>query len=159
AYLIPPSHLKHNFWLVQFSGIQPDHQEAAMRLTLLLIGSTVTALSVLSAFYPAGVLAQPSAPAAAANSNQNSNQSQQTPAAQFVQNMGNKAIVILADKNMALEQRKQKYRDILRDSFDLETIGHFVLGRSWNSATPEQQQTFMKLFEEIVLETYGDRLN
>jgi phospholipid transport system substrate-binding protein len=87
------------------------------------------------------------------------NEAQQEPAGKFVQNLGNQAIAVMADKSLTTEQRSQKYRGILHDSFDLQTIGHFVLGRTWNSATPEQQKNFMQLFERMVLETYGDRLN
>jgi phospholipid transport system substrate-binding protein len=125
-----------------------------MRLTLLLVGSTVTAI-IIPALNPVGVLAQSVPPNAASNSNQ----AVQTPAVQFIQDIGNRATAVMADKSLVPEQRMQKYREILRDSFDMETIGHFVLGRSWGKATPEQRQTFLQLFEQIVLETYGDRLN
>lgn len=104
--------------------------------------------------HPAKTLADPATSAAA-----NSDQAQQDPAGKFVQNLGNQAIAIMADKNLTTEQRSQKYRGILHDSFDLTTIGRFVLGRSWNGATPEQQKNFMELFERMVLETYGDRLS
>ncbi len=97
----------------------------------------------------------PSAPAAATNADP----SQQTPAAQFIQNLGNQAITIMADKSLSPDQRTQKYRNILHNSFDMPTIGHFVLARAWNTATPDQQNEFMKLFEQLVLKTYGDRLN
>src|ERR1700722_13848692 len=103
---------------------------------------------------PASAPAQTAAP----NAPTNPTQTQQTPGGKFVQDLGNQAITIMADKNMAPEQRSQKYRAILQNSFDMPTIGRFVLGRAWNSATPQQQQEFLKLFEQIVLKTYGDRL-
>src|SRR5262249_48808048 len=34
----------------------------------------------------------------------------------------------------------------------------YVIGRSWNAATPDQQKEYMHLFEELVVKTYGDRL-
>jgi phospholipid transport system substrate-binding protein len=46
----------------------------------------------------------------------------------------------------------------LRDSFDLKTIGRFVIGRSWNAATPDQQKEYTSLFEELVVKTYGSRM-
>lgn len=77
---------------------------------------------------------------------------------QFVQSLGDRAVVILADKNLSAEQRDEKFRNMLRDSFDLQTIGRFVIGRnSWMGATPDQQKEYMKLFEGLVIKTYSDR--
>jgi phospholipid transport system substrate-binding protein len=82
----------------------------------------------------------------------------QQPAGKFIQDLGNQAIQIIADKNLNEAQRSGKYRGLLHDSFDLKTIGHFVIGRAWNTATPDQQQEYMKLFEDLVVKIYGDRL-
>jgi phospholipid transport system substrate-binding protein len=38
-------------------------------------------------------------------------------------------------------------------------IGEFVIGRVWLRITPEQKQQYMKLFQELVLKTYGSRLH
>jgi phospholipid transport system substrate-binding protein len=76
---------------------------------------------------------------------------------QFVQNLGNKAVSILADKTMSAEQKNDKFRTMLRDTFDLQTIARFVIGRSWNAASPEQKAEYMDLFEKLVVKTYSDR--
>lgn len=81
-----------------------------------------------------------------------------SPVGKFVQDLGNNAISILASKNLTAAQRDDKFRDILRNSFDLMTIGRFVIGRSWNAATPDQQKEYMHLFQELVIKTYGERL-
>jgi len=86
-------------------------------------------------------------------------QTQQAPAGKFIQDLGNEAIGIIADKGLTPEQRHKKYYDLLHQAFDMSTIGHFVLGRTWNTLTPEQQQEYMKLFEALVVKIYGDRLN
>lgn len=80
-------------------------------------------------------------------------------AGKFIQTLGDRAIAILAEKNTSPAKRSEKFRQILTDSFDLMTIGRFVIGRSWNAATPAQQQEYMKLFRELVVKTYGDRLS
>jgi phospholipid transport system substrate-binding protein len=80
-----------------------------------------------------------------------------TPQGKFIQNLGDQAIAILADKNITPEQRNIKFRQMMRDSFDLMTIGRFVLGRNWLAATPEQRKEYMRLFEELVVKTYSDR--
>lgn len=86
-------------------------------------------------------------------------QAQQTPAGKFIQDIGNQAIVIIKDKSLSQEQRDNKYHEILRNAFDLKTIGRFVIGRAWDRATPEQQQEYMKLFEDLVVKLYGDRIS
>ena len=83
----------------------------------------------------------------------------QAAASKFVQTLGNRAISIIASKSVSASQRSEQFKQILSDSFDLKTIGRFVIGRSWNSATPEQQADYMHLFEELVVRTYGDRLS
>ncbi len=40
----------------------------------------------------------------------------------------------------------------------MKTIGRFVIGRNWNTATPDQQKEYMHLFAELVIKSYGDRM-
>ncbi len=75
----------------------------------------------------------------------------------FIQNLGDQAISILSDKKLAPDQRSEKFRAMLRDSFDLTTIGRFVIGRSWLAATADQRTEYMRLFEGLVIKTYSDR--
>lgn len=103
-------------------------------------------------------VASPLAVAHAETAAQGHNEAIQTESGKFVQNLGNTAIGIIADKTVNASQRNQKFRDILRNSFDLQTIGRFVIGRSWNSANPAQQKEYMELFEGLVIKSYGDRL-
>ena len=77
----------------------------------------------------------------------------------FVQDLGDRAIAQIADKSISQDERNQRYDQLLRDSFDIKSIAHFVAGRAFNNAPPEQQQEYMGLFEKLVVKTYGDRLN
>lgn len=80
------------------------------------------------------------------------------PAGKFVQDLGNTAIAVVANQSLTHEQRSDKFREILQTSFDLPTIARYVIGRTWNSASPDQQKEYMRLFEELVVKTYGDRM-
>ncbi len=82
----------------------------------------------------------------------------QTPQGRFIQDLGNNAIKIVANKKFTDEQRQEAFSAMLNDGFDLRTIGRFVIGRTWNTATPEQQAEYMDLFKSLVLRTYGSRM-
>lgn len=82
-----------------------------------------------------------------------------TAAGQFVQGVGSQAIAVIADGGLTREDRSRKYEEILRNAFDMQAIGQFVLGRNWATATPEQQQEYTRLFEGLMIKTYGDRLS
>ncbi|MGB9153397.1 MAG: ABC transporter substrate-binding protein [Alphaproteobacteria bacterium] len=103
---------------------------------------------ILGAWMPSAGRAQVMAP----------EQAQQQPAGKFIQDLGNSAIAVIADKSLTQQQRDDKYHDFLRNAFDLKTIGHFVIASAWNGATPAQQQEYMGLFEKLVVKIYGDRM-
>jgi len=81
-----------------------------------------------------------------------------TPDGKFIQSLGDEAISVIANKDFTQEQRSDKFREMLKNHFDLPTIAHYVIGRNnWNAASADQKQEYMKLFEELVVKSYGDR--
>ncbi|MGD9650722.1 MAG: phospholipid-binding protein MlaC, partial [Dongiaceae bacterium] len=48
-------------------------------------------------------------------------------------------------------------RVLLNEHFDVPAIGRFALGRYWRSADATKQQEYLKLFEEVIVQTYADR--
>ena len=79
-------------------------------------------------------------------------------AAQFINQLGNQAIETLRAPSLTLEQRESQFRGLLSQGFDLRFIGRFVLGKYWRLATPAQQNDYLALFGEYVLQTYSARL-
>lgn len=53
---------------------------------------------------------------------------------------------------------KEKFRNLLGSSFDLQTIARFTLGRYWRVATPAQQKEFTQLLKDVIIDKYADRM-
>ena len=79
-------------------------------------------------------------------------------ASQFIRLLGNQAIGVLQKPGLSLEQREERFRTILRQGFDLDFIGRFVLGAHWRKANQEQRGDYLQLFGEYILSIYSARL-
>ncbi len=55
-------------------------------------------------------------------------------------------------------QRLNRFRELFHNDFDVPGIGQFVLGRYWRTATPQEQQEFLQLFQEYIVRAYSARL-
>jgi phospholipid transport system substrate-binding protein len=75
----------------------------------------------------------------------------------FVANLGNQAIQVLGP-SVSPAQRIARFRQLFRDDFDVPGIGQFVLGRYWRAASPAEQQEFLRLFQEYIVQAYAGRL-
>ena len=78
--------------------------------------------------------------------------------AAVINNLGNRALEVLG-KNATPEQRAARFQELFREDFDVPGIARFVLGRYWKTATPEQQQEFVKLFEDYIALVYSAQLS
>jgi phospholipid transport system substrate-binding protein len=79
------------------------------------------------------------------------------PAAQFVQRLGDKALTSLTDRDIGNAERARRVRTLLRDNFDIRTIGRYVLGTHWREATDAQKEEYFHLFEDMIVATYTQR--
>jgi phospholipid transport system substrate-binding protein len=77
--------------------------------------------------------------------------------AAMISNLGTQALQVLG-KDATQSQRVARFRELLRDDFDVPVIARFVLGRYWNVATEEQRAEFTKLFEDYIAIAYATRL-
>lgn len=80
-----------------------------------------------------------------------------TPATQFVQKLGDKALTSLTAKDLAQVERAKRVRELLRANFDIKTIARFALGTSWKTATEAQKSEYLDLFEKMIVSTYTER--
>jgi phospholipid transport system substrate-binding protein len=75
----------------------------------------------------------------------------------FVNTLGTRAVQVLAP-GVSPAQRLARFRELFSTEFDVPGIGRFVLGRYWRTATPQEQQEFLNLFQEYVARAYSARL-
>src|SRR6516164_7114232 len=77
--------------------------------------------------------------------------------AAVINNLGNRALEVLG-KNATPAQRVAQFHELFREDFDVPGLARFVLGRYWKTATPEQQEEFVKLFEDYIALVYSNQL-
>jgi phospholipid transport system substrate-binding protein len=75
----------------------------------------------------------------------------------FIAALGNEAIQVLGPR-VSQQQRIARFRQLFQRDFDVPGIGQFVLGRYWRTATPEEQQEFLRLFQEYIVQSYAAQL-
>jgi phospholipid transport system substrate-binding protein len=75
----------------------------------------------------------------------------------FIEGLADKAVAALTDPKVPRPEREKRARALLNDNFAVPTIGQWVLGRYWRTATPQEKQEYLALFEDLIVTTYVDR--
>jgi phospholipid transport system substrate-binding protein len=75
----------------------------------------------------------------------------------FVADLGQEAIQVMGP-SVPRVVREAKFRRLFNSDFDLPGIARFVLGPYGHSLTPPQQQEFLALFRESLVQAYSTRL-
>lgn len=79
--------------------------------------------------------------------------------AHFVQSLAQEALDDLASPAIPEPQRIARFRALFTDAFDVPLIARFVLGRYWRQATDAERAEYVRLFDELVVQTYVRRFN
>lgn len=79
-------------------------------------------------------------------------------AASFIKTLGSEAISVLADKSKTQADREAAFRKLFVQSFDIDAISQFVLGRYWRTATEAQRGEYQKLFQSFIVSSYAAKL-
>jgi phospholipid transport system substrate-binding protein len=75
----------------------------------------------------------------------------------FVKDTAEKGLTFLSRPNSTEDEKKAEFKKLLNNSFDMESIGRFTLGRYWNVATPAQQTEYQALFRKMIVNVYAER--
>jgi len=80
-------------------------------------------------------------------------------AEQFVQTQAQRALTILANRNLSTAEKTRLFRAFVDEVADVPRITQFVLGKYARTATPAQRQRFAVVFREYASNVYESRLD
>lgn len=78
-------------------------------------------------------------------------------ASAVVTDFGNHMLQMLSNPQLSPADRQKQFGALLDKDFDFATIGRFVLGRYWASATDQEKQQFAPVFRDYVVQSYSVR--
>ena len=79
-------------------------------------------------------------------------------ASAFVADLGERAIAVLAQRDLDVPTRQRALGELLVTGFDMKVISRLALGRPYRDLDSAQRSDYEELFRKFVLETYGARL-
>ena len=78
-------------------------------------------------------------------------------ATSFIQATGEELVAAINAAGASVAQRRDRVAQILRRAVDVDGVGRFILGRWWRTATAEQQQEYLQLFEQVLIHNLSAR--
>jgi len=76
----------------------------------------------------------------------------------IVQRMADQVVVILSNQGLDRASKEARFRQILKQNFDVPTIGAWVLGSPWRDAPAAQRAEYLRLFESYIVKVYTGQL-
>lgn len=75
-----------------------------------------------------------------------------------IQKSVDQLLTILRDPQMKGIPRREKLSTVIRARFDFAVMSQYTLGKYWKSASVEDQKQFIKLFSDLLEESYIGRI-
>ena len=77
----------------------------------------------------------------------------------FMSNLGGQVIQLIGNQQAPATERKQKFAALMNQSFDVDGIARFVLGRYWRTASDSERQQFEQVFDKYMIDVYWGHFN
>jgi len=68
-------------------------------------------------------------------------------------------LAVLRDPQIKGEARREKISPLVRGRFDFTTMSQYTLGKYWRSASESEKEKFIRLFSDLLEETYIGRVD
>jgi phospholipid transport system substrate-binding protein len=75
----------------------------------------------------------------------------------FVEKTGKEILEILQGSNVPKQKQEDQFRKVLQKRFDLKGIGFFALGHYRRQATKQEKIDFLKVFKDVIVESYSSQ--
>lgn len=76
----------------------------------------------------------------------------------FIQRLGNQTLGIL-NQDAGAPEKLRELKALLDRSTDLELVARLVMGRHWRAANDTQRQEYLRLFNQLVMQTMAERFS
>ena len=76
---------------------------------------------------------------------------------EFINFFTSKGITEILTSDDTEEIKAQEFRVLFQKTFDINSIAKFVIGRNWKNTNISDQETFKKLFEDVIVVTWSRR--
>lgn len=83
----------------------------------------------------------------------------QKKAENFVQNLGNIAIGIINKSKISTEEVQNEFNKLLNESFALESIARYSLGKNYRLLSDEEKKDFQQCFRNMLVRIYSSRFS
>ena len=77
----------------------------------------------------------------------------------FIGKLADRALALVTDNASSMTEKREQFDRLLSETFDMEGIGRFLLGRYWRMASPEDREAYLKAFNESIVYTYTARFD
>lgn len=77
----------------------------------------------------------------------------------FMAKLGNQVVQLIGNRQQPVVQRKQQFAQLVNQSFDVDGISRFVLGRYWRAASASERQQFEQVFDKYMIDVYWGHFN
>jgi len=86
------------------------------------------------------------------------NSAEQDDALSFIQDLGNKAIEMLSDKNLSDSQKISEFEKLLDFGFEVPLIARYALGKYWRKTPKDKRTQYVNAFRIFIVDSYASRL-
>lgn len=72
----------------------------------------------------------------------------------FIQNIGVKVIDIVSNNKISDDKKEKQLDALFIETVDINWIAKFVVGKYWRESTPAQQEKYIKLYNNFLINSY-----